>query len=63
MKVRALKECFIGGARRRKGAEFEWVGKKLPHYLISLEGKKARGEAKVVEEVASTTPTGDQEVL
>lgn len=37
MLVRALEPCFIDGQRRRKGAEFEYDGDKLPAHLVPAQ--------------------------
>lgn len=40
MRVRAEQACFIGGSRRKAGAEFEYNGKPAS-FLIPLEDPKA----------------------
>ena len=59
MRVRAKEECFIGGARRRIGEEFETPGKKCPKCCESASVKVDKKELDK-KEPTTFTEIGDK---
>ncbi len=64
MKVRAIKEGFYDGSRRRIGDVFEIVGKKLGKWMVPADTAVAMTD-EVTDEppAASDQPTGNAEVI
>jgi hypothetical protein len=57
-KVRAIKEGFYGGSRRRVGDVFEFSGKKLGKWMVPADAK-----AVTTEEAKEAPPAGTADAV